>query len=166
MEQVGTLEIDQDLDHERRAWKWRRAGWTGITLVLAAAVAGLFGPPGVFSRATAGEPGSELWVEYPRFLRMSRPAELRIHFQANDPTVRLWLDDQLLDSLDVDHMTPQPSGAVAASGRTVFEISASPTTSRPAVVVLAIEAVGAGVVDGRVGLVGGPEVRLRQLIYP
>lgn len=166
VKRVGSLQIEQDLEHQRRAWRWRRVGWAAIALVLLAALAGLFGPPGPLSRATAGEPGSALWVEHPRFVRMSHPAQMRVHLRTADPAPRLWLDERLLESLDVDHMTPQPESATAAPGRVVFEFATQPAAGGAATVVLAIEATGPGLVDGRLGLVGGPELRLRQLVYP
>ena len=165
VKRVGSLQIEQDLEHQRRAWKWRRIGWTLIAVVLLAALAGLFGPPGPLSHATAGEPGSALWVEHPRFLRMSHPAAMRVHLRTADPAPRLWLDERLLGSLDVDHLIPQAESATAAPGRVVFEFATQPAAGT-AVVLLAIEATGPGLVDGRMGLVGGPEVRVRQLVYP
>ncbi|HEX6203298.1 MAG TPA: hypothetical protein VF100_09865 [Thermoanaerobaculia bacterium] len=166
MDQVGSLEIEQDLEHQRRAWRWRRVGWTAIGLVLLAAVAGVFGPPGPLSRTTAGEPGSALWVEHPRFVRQSRTAEIRVHLRTADPAPRLWLDERLLAALDVDHVTPQPESATAASGRLVLELSVDPAAGAAAGVTLVVEAKGPGLVDGRVGLVGGPAVRLGLLVYP
>lgn len=40
---VGDLEIEEDLDHQRRCWKLERASWAVMALVLLAAMAGLFG---------------------------------------------------------------------------------------------------------------------------
>lgn len=164
MDRVGSLDIEHDLEHQRRAWKWRRIGWTGICLVLLATLAGVFGPPGPLAGATAGEPGSALWVEHPRFVRMSHPMELRLHLRGAGPAPRFWLDEPLLAKIDVDHLTPPPESAAAADGRTVFEIAAAPGGT--ASVTLAAEAMAPGVVDGRVGLVGGPSVRVRLLVYP
>lgn len=53
---VGELEIEEDLDFQRRMWRLQQIGWALLVLVVVAALLGLFGK-GPLSRAVASRVG-------------------------------------------------------------------------------------------------------------
>jgi hypothetical protein len=75
---TGDLQIDEDPDAQRRHWIAERVGWTVITLVILAALLGLFGS-GWLSEASVGTPEGALRLEYSRFGRFLAPTTLRLH---------------------------------------------------------------------------------------
>lgn len=78
-QRVGDLELDQDIDFQRRSWAVQRVGWGVMALVALAALLGLFGP-GPINNAITGSKEAPLWLEYKRFGRFQTSAMLlRVH---------------------------------------------------------------------------------------
>ena len=95
---TGDLQIDQDLDAQRHHWIAERVGWTVITLVILAALLGLFGS-GWLSEASVGTPEGALRLEYSRFGRFLAPMTLRLHSGAGRYTRRQGVDSGLTETI-------------------------------------------------------------------
>lgn len=117
---AGDLEISQDLEHEKKAWRVQRIGWVVLGLVWLAGLAGLFGS-GPLSGATAT--GPDLRLEYERFVRYTAPQELTLHLGPGAtarPKVRLWVDSKYLESQQIESVVPEPESVEAGPDRMVF----------------------------------------------
>jgi hypothetical protein len=166
-DRVGDLEIHQDLPHERLEWRIERIGWVAMALVLLAALGGLLGP-GPLSSATAGDTGSPLRVEYNRFARSQAPAILRVHLgpgAAHDGKARLWLSREYVENIELHHIDPEPESVEAAHDRLIYTFNL-PDPSRPTAVTFHLEANAFGRMPVSVGLDSGPQLHLRQFVYP
>jgi hypothetical protein len=63
------MEINADLEFQRRVWAAQRIGWIAIGAFVIAALVGVFGQ-GPLSSAAAG--GNALRIEYERFARLQQ----------------------------------------------------------------------------------------------
>jgi hypothetical protein len=162
---VGDLEIEQDLEHEKTAWRVRRIGWTVLFLLWLAGLAGLFGS-GPLSWSTASAPN--LRLEYERFVRAVAPQELTLHLGpgvTTHPKVRLWVDRKYLDDQQIESIVPEPESVEAGTERVVFLLSIA-DLGKPASVVFRLQTQRAGSLDGRIGVEEGDALRFHQIVYP
>lgn len=176
---VGDLEIDQDLEHERKAAIVRKVGWTLMTLTVLAGLAGLFGRSGPLNRTHTGESGP-LVLEHERFTRLQTETTVTAHLRppAGAREARIWVERSYIDDMQVDGIVPEPDRIETGADRLVLVFPLAP--SGPAGPSAAGAASGPGVLQvdfhlqpqrigpahGRVGVEGGAELELRQFVYP
>jgi hypothetical protein len=168
---VGDLEVDQDLEFQRREWLAERIGWAVMALLVLAALLGLFGT-GPLTRATAGDRAGPLWIEYERFNRLLAPSTLRVHLGAGAALggeARVWLDRRYLESIQLQRVMPQPDGVEAAPDRMVFVFRVA-EPDQPTAITFSFKPEHVGSLPGRAGLAGAAPsdqpLRFRQFVYP
>ena len=164
---VGDLEIDMDVDFQRRDWRFERIGWAAMLLAAAAALTGVLGH-GPLSGAEAGASGGPLRVHYDRFIRHSSPAPITIEIgpgAAPDSLARVRIDHAYLARFDIDHIVPEPEATAAGAEHStyVFRIA---DPSRPARITFALVPLGFGRLRPRVGLGDAPPLEFRQFALP
>jgi len=164
---VGELEIEEDLDFQRRMWRVQQIGWALLVLVVVAALLGLFGK-GPLSRAVAGRAGVPFQVEYERFGRYKAPMRMTIHIGpgvAEQGQIRLWLAREYLEAIQIQQIVPEPADVVSdGTGATyVFQVADS---SAPNTVSVDFVAEQFGLETVRIQVDEWPPLRFRQLIYP
>lgn len=165
-QQIGSLQVDQDLTYQKRTWTAERIGWGLMLLLVLAGASGLFGG-GPLSQATAGQQGDALWVEHPRFARLKAPTELRLHLGAESvsgDTVRVWLDQRYLDSARVDQVSPEPDQVVVGADRLEYVFATA--SGQPLTLTFFLEPEHVGRHVGRIGIEDGPTVEFSQIIWP
>ena len=166
---IDGLEIDQDLEFQRRSWVFQRVGWAVMGLVVLAAVVGLLGS-GPLSRARAELPG-RMTVEYQRFARFETTASLTIRLQAEataGDAVHVSLNHAFLTSAKIEDIQPPPTRVEARAERYVYVFDvAEPRV--PMLVTFTFQPRRVGASPGMVGLESAPgprHVSFRQLVYP
>lgn len=167
LHRVGDLDVADNPPFSRREWLVQRVAWAVALLALVAAMGGLFGG-GPASRASAS--AGELRVEYERFTRRLAPADLVVRLggtPARPERRGVWLDAEYLEAVEVQRVTPQPDQVVSSGSRVtyLFTLDIQPDARAPSVA-FALRSRRMGVQHARVGLVGGPAVTFRQLVYP
>ncbi len=165
IQRVGDLEIGQDVDFQRREWAVQRVAWVVAALILAAALLGLLGA-GPLSRVT-GE-ASPLRVEYFRFERKHAPTRLRIEAapgSAQEGQLRLWMDRNYVAGVEIQQIEPEPEQVMVAGNRMEFTFQVA-DPGQPSEVVIPMQHDAWGIKTARVGLVDGPELAFKQLVYP
>jgi hypothetical protein len=163
---VPGLEIEQDEAFERRSFTVQRAGWIVLTVIVAAAAAGLLGS-GPLGKATAVAPGA-FTVEYERFTRYQAPQTLQIHLQpavTGRREVRVWMSRVFLDSSKIETVIPSPVRIEGAADRLYYVFQMARPGDRLSVA-LHLQAEQIGLVDGHIGVDGGKDVAFKQLVYP
>jgi hypothetical protein len=163
----GDLELDQDLDFERRSWTVERIAWIIMTLVGLAALAGLLGP-GPLSKTTIGEQGGPLRLEYSRFGRFKAPLTLRVHVGPNagqQGSMRVWLSREYIEGVQIEQVSPQP-GQVEAGPEQLTYVFPRSEPQRSTAITFALKTGQIGRQRGCVGLTNGPTLCFRQFIYP
>jgi hypothetical protein len=159
------LEIDQDLDFQRREWRAERIGWCAFALFVAAALAGLLGP-GPLSEASARTPDGRLRADYERFVHYGTQTSLRLRAEPRDAReLRVWLADDVLERARIERVEPEPDAVLAAAGRHVY-VFAVAAGGGPVDVTFELHPEWIGRLESRLGLEGGPELALAQLAFP
>jgi hypothetical protein len=167
IQHVGDLEVNQDLNFQRRFWTIERIGWIVIALAVIAALLGLFGT-GPLSSTNAGDKGASLWLEYDRFGRFGSPTTLRVHKGAgvrSEGVVRIWLDQRYLEGVQIEQVTPEPQSVEATLDRLIYTFQVV-KPNQPTVVTFHLMLEQVGSLSGRVGLVDETSLSFSQFIYP
>ncbi len=164
---VDGLEIDQDLDFQRRTWRAQRAGWTVMVILALAALLGLLGP-GPLSNSTAGNRNAALWLEFHRFIRYQAPTHLRIHLRPaikDRDRVRVWFNRDYLEAFQIQAMTPPPE-SVEVRGRWLIYVFRVFEPSQPTAIMFYVEPEKFGSISGSIGLGNGSLLTFSQFVYP
>ena len=164
---VGDLELDQDTDFDRKQWRFERAGWAVIALIVVVASLGVFSV-GPLAPASAGSAQSGLQVRYSRFARKMAPTMLEITLgekAGKNGKARVWISRDYIERFEVLHVTPDPASVEAGGHRIIYEfdVSKPPETTG---VTFHLRSETAGIFDAEAGLEDGPTVPIRQTLYP
>ena len=156
-----TLEIDEDLQFQRKEWFYQRLGVASLCALVIAAALGVTGMGGPVSHAEAGERSGPLFVEYERFVRRGAKARMRLHFRSDPPGfIQFWVSAPYLEDVIVDSVAPTPETVTVEGSRHVYTVRAA---SPEVTVTVEIGHHTFGRLAGEVGIVGGPSVTFRQL---
>ena len=158
LHRVGEIDTSEDLAHERREWVVQRVAWAAMALFVATAASGLLGA-GPLARAEARGAGFD--VAYPRFARQEATDELTVRLAPGIPA-EVWLARELLGSHEIEEVTPRPDSVTPRADRLVHRWA----SAGPAEVVFRLRPVRPGRHPIRLGVAGGGEVELHQLVYP
>ena len=158
----GGIEIEQDLEFQRRSWKVQRVAWIVMLLVVIGAILGVFGN-GPLSNASAGD-SDAFRVDYQRFVRLDSPEKISFNIGPRpDSSVTLWLDREWLRNHNVNSIVPEPRETSVDRGRVLYEFMLGP--SQPSKIEFDLETKGYGRIRGHAGLIGGPAISFGQLSY-
>jgi hypothetical protein len=167
LKRIGDLEINQDLDFQRRCWKAQRIGWTMMALLALSALLGLFGG-GPFSHTSTGDPSIPLSIKYERLGRYLSPLTLTVHVTSGaseDGKVRLWFSRDFLREVQIQGITPKPESAeISASGAIYIFRLAQPDQGGD--VIVHFEAQAIGPLRGKVGHTESRSIAFTHWIYP
>jgi hypothetical protein len=157
-----TLEIDEDLQFQQREWRFQRVGIAFLFLFVVAALLGFTGMGGPMSRGEAGERGGAIHVEYERFVRRGTLSAVKLQLRGAPGDVRFWVGAPYIERVRIDSVAPTPELVSVETGRHVYLIHAG---SPDITVTVEVEHETIGRLQGEVGIVSGPSVRFRQLVF-
>ena len=167
MQKIGDLEINQDLNFERRSWKVERVAWAIAALVLLAALLGFLGP-GPLSKVTAASPDKSISLDYYRMERHQAPAEWRLQIDgklAKQGELRLWVHRRLVEVTGTLQIDPAPESVEIQDERFVYAFKA--VKPPPIIkVFFRFEPNKIGKTPARLGVVDGPAVEFSQFYLP
>lgn len=153
------MEIDEDIKFQRRVWTVERVGWAIVAVVIAAALAGIFGN-GPLSRASAQAAG--LQIVYERFARSQQSTELRCVVSGGQPELQIALSRDYLDSFHIETITPAPVRNEAAGEWLVYRFAGA----APLSITFNLKPKNFDSVIGSVRTGAGETVTFHQFIYP
>jgi hypothetical protein len=159
------LQINEDLQFQRRDWFLQRVGWCALGLLLLAGLAGLLGP-GPLSRMTRTD-GRGLEVGYERFVRENAQTDLSFSVAPQalvSDQARLFIPRDYLAANRLQRIQPAPR-SVRSLGEYV-EYSFDAQAGEPLAIRFTVEPDKLGTHLVAVRLNDGPEVRLEQFTYP
>lgn len=166
MQRVGDLEIDQNLRFENLEWRVERAAWALMSLIILAAILGLFGA-GLLNRSEAH--GEGIKVRYPRFERVSSPTVLEVTVapaMVRNGVVQVWLPREYAASLEITSAIPPPQSGITTEDRVVYAFRAKPGAPASIVFQGRFAEGTVGFVPVRVGIVSGGEASFWQFVWP
>ncbi len=148
-------------------WRLQKVGWAVMAVVVALALLGVFGT-GPLSWTRASAPDGSVEVEYQRFVRNGGDSTISIRVpasQVHNGEARLWLANEYLGNVEVNHIVPEPRSQVAQGEGVlmIFEV-ADAATGLEATISATGDAVG--IQSVRLAVAGGAPVDFWQLYYP
>lgn len=163
----ASIELDQNMPVQERAWRFERVGWGVLTLLVLLALLGLFGS-GPLSSTTATTPDNGIAAAYERFVRHDGSTSVELTIgpgQASDGEVEVWISASYLDDMEVEQIAPQPDEVRSNGDRQgyVFLVD-DPSTETTVTFQLRPDAMGR--ITGDVGIVDGSSVTINQLSFP
>jgi hypothetical protein len=164
-QQVGDLEINQDLKFQKKEWTAERIGWISMLAISIAALLGLFGQ-GLLSDTTAKN--GSLQVHYGRFERLLSVTELEVLVdtsQVKDGEINLQLDRHWLSYYNVQRINPEPDQSELSPEYVTYTFSVGQGDGMLEIA-YNLQAMRVGVSRGEIAVKDGPALKFNQLIYP
>ena len=163
---MSELQIDQDVEFQRREWRMERIGWAALATFVVAAAGGAFGD-GPMSHASASDDSGQLLIHYDRFVRASAPAELRLQIvpaAAKNGELTVWADWSYLRHVEVSSIVPEPTRVEQHSQRVVY-VFAVPQAVESAEIAFRYRPTRAGRLYGRFGVSNEAAATVRQFAF-
>ena len=146
----------------RLGWAFERAGWLLILAATIAAALGVFGDGWLSSvEARAGA----LTVRYPRFARAHAPLDIVLEWTPERVETDLRIARSYLDGFEIVAALPAFTGTAVDSRRVYYTFRVRAPQSRLSVR-LTLKPERAGRFSGAFGFDDGPEVVIRQFVFP
>ncbi len=134
----NAVAVGEDLEFQRRWWKFERVVWSFFLLILLCDILGLFGR-GWLAKAHVTTPDGTLDVKYERIERASTPSIMTIQLGQSaiqNGAAHLFVSESLIKQLGAQRVAPQPANSTIGNGGITYTFSASEV---PATVEIALE---------------------------
>ena len=157
--------VGEDLEFQRKWWRFENVVWIFFALIIVLDVAGLFGR-GPLAKAERRAADATIDVKYERIERTSSPSILTIQFAPSaiqDGKVKLFVSNSLVKELGAQRIIPAPQETVVGEGGLTYTFLAS---RPPASVDLALEPAGPGLFSFRIGVAGAKPVEAKIFVVP
>jgi hypothetical protein len=138
------LAVGDDLDFQRRWWRFERVVWLIFLLIVVADLLGCFGR-GWLAHAETRTADNSAAIQYERVERFSTPSILSVSFAPNAVRaghIQLWMSESLLKPLGNQRIIPQPLASVLDKGGILYTFDAA---ARPSSVEFAMEPAKPGI---------------------
>lgn len=160
---VSGLQIDQDMEHQRRWWRVQRIARYALGAFLAIGAVGALGH-GPVSDAKAG--ADPLEVEYERLARHSTSTQVAFRVRPGpDKQASFWLGNGVFDQAQVLRIVPEPARREVASDRIIYHFPAA-ETGEPVTIRFDLQPTGYGPLAFRAGVPGGAELAWTAFVFP
>ena len=160
------LQVEQDMDFQWRDWRAQRVGILLMVAFVLVGAVGLLGP-GPLSHAHAASPDDALSVDYLRWARRGREANLTVRVDAarvRDGEVRLQMPARYFDDMELRGVTPEPDTVENTGGSYVF-VFAAPRPEAPLTIEFDVQGQGMGALRSEIR-VHDAIVRFLQFLWP
>jgi hypothetical protein len=159
------IQVGENLDFQRKWWRFEKIIWIFFTLVILLDIAGLFGR-GPIAKAERRSADGTIDVKYERIERTDSPSVLTINFGSaaiQDGKIQLYVSESLVKELGTQRVVPSPLITQIGNGGLTYTFSASKT---PASVDLALQPAGPGIYEFTIGVVGAAPVHAKVFVVP
>ena len=161
----GDVAVGEDIDFQRRWWRFERVIWAIFVLLIVADLAGAFGQ-GWLAKARATFPDNSLTIDYERIARSSTPSTMFLQFgrrAIRDGQVRVFLSDSVIKGLGATRIAPQPATSAIGGGGVTYTF---PATVDPAQVEIQLQPAQPGRFAFRVAMAGQPPIVRHVVVLP
>jgi hypothetical protein len=158
--------LEEDFAFQRRQARVERIAWATMTVLVIAALAGVFGGGGpLASSEVSGADGSS--IRYERFVRHLAPTTLSVNLASKDGggRIRLRVDEKYFETMTIRSIVPTPLTSVLADRQYVFSFERAPN-SAVTTIHLQVEANALGRASGWIAVNDGAPVSFGHFIYP
>ncbi len=155
--------VGEDLDFQRRWWKFESAMWWFIAVILILNFAGIFGR-GPLAHAVLSN--TAMIVRYERVERTGTPSILDVQFQPEvlgRGPVKLYVSQSVVEELGAQRVIPSPSDTMIGRGGLTYTFSAR---EAPAAVQFALQPAKPGIFYFKLEVPGYAPVSARVVVMP
>jgi hypothetical protein len=157
--------VGEDLQFQRKWWRFENAAWAFFTLIIILDLSGLFGR-GPLAKAERQTADGTIDVKYERIERTASPSMMTIQFGPSaiqDGKIHLYISDSLVKSLGTQRVIPAPQDSLVGDAGLTYTFLAS---KPPASVDLQLEPTRPGIFDFTVGVAGAERVHASVVVVP
>ncbi|OKL39912.1 hypothetical protein [Pontibacter flavimaris] len=160
------LEIDEDLELERRTWTIQRIVWGLMLLIILAALLGFTGDGGLpgISKKTKATASQHMTLEYERYLRHQVPSELKVtlqQLQTSEPAIRFSTD--FYKEQRVEQVVPEPEKVQVGPEGITYTFSVEQAQSH---IIFYVKPLHAGNLSFTAHGPAGEAIAVSQFVYP
>ncbi len=130
--------VGEDLEFQRKWWKFEKAIWIFFGLLVLLDLAGLFGR-GPLANAHKQTADGAMTIKYEWVERFSTPSILTVHFSPDavrNGQIRLWVSESVVKTLGNQRIIPQPTTSLTGDGGVLYIF---PSSSKPDSVEFALQ---------------------------
>jgi hypothetical protein len=157
--------VGEDLEFQRKWWRFENAAWIIFTLIIVLDLCGLFGR-GPLAKAERRAGDGTIDVKYERIERTDSPSIMTIQFGPSaikEGEIRLYVSDSVVKPLGTQRVIPAPQSTLIGDGGLTYTF---PASKPPASVDLALQPSGPGIFDFTVAAANGEPVHGRVVVVP
>jgi hypothetical protein len=162
---VGGVAVGEDLQFQRRWWKFERVIWLFFLLILIADLLGVFGR-GWLAKARCSDATHTVTLDYERIERASTPSIMIFRFTPaaiRDGKIQLFVSEDLIKSLGSQRISPQPETSTLGDGGVTYSF---PVTQTPATAEIQLQPSFPGIHHFRVQVGGGQSIEGNIVVVP
>jgi len=159
------LAVGEDLDFQRRWWRFEKVVWGAFLVIIICDLVGLFGR-GWLARAEVSTPDKAFSVEYEWIERANTSSTMTLRFGTaaiRDGKVDVYVSDSVVQDLGAEQIMPQPLMSVVGQGGNVYRFPANGGTAS---VRIKLQPVTPGIHVFRVQSAGCVPVTARVYVLP
>lgn len=122
------LAVGEDLEFQRRWWRFEKIVWLVFATVVVLDLAGVFGRgPAANARKVTAD--AAVNMQYERVERFSTPSILTLHMGNNavkNGMIKLWVSDSVVKELGNQRIIPQPATSATGDGGILYTFPSGP----------------------------------------
>ena len=161
----GEVAVGEDLEFQRRWWRFERIAWSVFALLVLCDLLGLFGR-GILADAQRRSPDGALDVKYERIERTGTPSMMTLRFGPaafHDGKIQLFVSNSVVQELGAQRVIPAPATTEIGNGGLTYTF---PATAPPATITFALQPSGPGAFPFTLQLPGSQPVRATVVVLP
>ncbi len=161
----GAVAVGEDLEFQRKWWRFERVVWSLFALILLADVSGLLGR-GPLSKAQAQTADGSLRIKYEKVERANTPSIMTLlpgQAALHDGAVQIFISDSIVKELGAQRVVPQPERSTVGNGGVTYTF---PATQLPVTVQIALQPSFVGSHEFQVKVPGQEAVSGKVLVLP
>ncbi len=161
----GKIAVGEDLEFQRRWWRFEKIVWTCFVLILIADLSGILGR-GPLANAKAQTQDGSLRMKYERVLRENTASIVTILPQAStihDGKLQLFVSDSVVKQLGAQRIIPQPELSAVGGGGITYTFLAS---GDPMTVQFELKPSFIGSHRFQIGIPGGEFLQASSVVLP
>jgi hypothetical protein len=161
----GKVAVGEDLDFQRRWWRFEKIVWSFFVLVLIADLLGLLGR-GPLANAKLQTQDGSLQVKYERVLRENTSSILTLLPQSSvihDGKLQIFVSDSIVKEFGAQRIIPQPLVSSVGNGGVTYTF---PASAAPMTVQFELKPSFIGSHPFQIGIPGGETVGAKSIVLP
>lgn len=162
---AGDVAVGEDLDFQRKWWKFERAIWILFLIILLCDVLGLFGR-GWLAKAKRSTADQALTLDYERIERASTPSIMTLHFGPScvrDGRIQVFVSQNVISRLGAQRISPQPETSTLTQGGITYTF---PSALSPTTMEIQLQPSFPGTQHIRVQVAGSEPIRATIFVLP